>query len=169
MTLLLSLTSFSLSQQVSLVWCYGACCPLFSVLSAPSWLRQMAALPGSGSDGGFFLLKGSFFSPQSHLSVSVAAPPRPLMQLCRLQILQLVGRRQLKRLPLPGALIRFLQHLEMSLDDCWQYSCLFLSWCRDRVWLWISSRQSCSWWVYYEARSVSLSPVKPRVTKLSLF
>jgi len=25
----------------------------------------MAALPGSGSDGGFFLLKGSFFSPQS--------------------------------------------------------------------------------------------------------
>jgi len=25
----------------------------------------MAALPGSGSDGGFFLLKGSFFSSQS--------------------------------------------------------------------------------------------------------
>jgi len=25
----------------------------------------MAALPGSGPDGGFFLLKGSFFSPQS--------------------------------------------------------------------------------------------------------
>ncbi|KAM4522549.1 ankyrin repeat and SOCS box protein 2-like isoform 1-T3 [Odontesthes bonariensis] len=47
-----------------------------------------------------------------------AAPPRPLMHLCRLQILQLVGRRQLKRLPLPGGLIRFLQHLEMSLDDC---------------------------------------------------
>ncbi|XP_072218646.1 ankyrin repeat and SOCS box protein 2-like isoform X1 [Leuresthes tenuis] len=47
-----------------------------------------------------------------------AAPPRPLMQLCRLQILQLVGRRQLKRLPLPGGLIRFLQHLEMSLDEC---------------------------------------------------
>jgi len=31
----------------------------------PSWSRQMAALPGSGSDGGSFLLKGSFFSPQS--------------------------------------------------------------------------------------------------------
>jgi len=25
----------------------------------------MAALPGSGSDGGFFLLKGNRFSPQS--------------------------------------------------------------------------------------------------------
>jgi len=34
--------------------------PLFPVLSAPSWSRQMAALLGSGSDGGFFLLKGSF-------------------------------------------------------------------------------------------------------------
>ena len=28
------------------------------VLSTPSWSRQMVALPGSGSDGGFFLLKG---------------------------------------------------------------------------------------------------------------
>ena len=65
MTSLLSLTCVSLSQQVSLAWCYGACCLLFPVLSAPSWSRQMAALPGSGSDGGFFLLKGSFFSPQS--------------------------------------------------------------------------------------------------------
>ena len=55
MTLLLSLTCVSLSQQVSLAWCYGACCPLFPVLSTPSWSRQMSALPGSGSDGGFFL------------------------------------------------------------------------------------------------------------------
>ncbi|CAG6016249.1 unnamed protein product [Menidia menidia] len=46
-----------------------------------------------------------------------AAPPRPLMQLCRLQILRLVRRRQVKRLPLPGGLIRFLQHQQMSLDD----------------------------------------------------
>jgi len=49
------LTCVSLSQQVSLAWCYGACCPL----PTPSWSRQMAALPGS--DGGFCLLKGSFF------------------------------------------------------------------------------------------------------------
>ncbi|XP_042359543.1 ankyrin repeat and SOCS box protein 2-like isoform X2 [Plectropomus leopardus] len=46
-----------------------------------------------------------------------AAPPRPLMHLCRLQILQLVGRRRLKRLPLPGSLIRFLQHQEIPEDD----------------------------------------------------
>ncbi|XP_035808536.2 ankyrin repeat and SOCS box protein 2-like [Amphiprion ocellaris] len=46
-----------------------------------------------------------------------AAPPRPLLQLCRLQILQLVGHRKLKKLPLPGSLIRFLKHQEMSLDD----------------------------------------------------
>ncbi|XP_047243092.1 ankyrin repeat and SOCS box protein 2 isoform X3 [Girardinichthys multiradiatus] len=46
-----------------------------------------------------------------------AAPPRPLMQLCRLQILQLVGRRKLKKLPLPGGLIRFLKHQELSVDD----------------------------------------------------
>uniref|UniRef100_A0A3Q0SZF9 Ankyrin repeat and SOCS box containing 2 n=1 Tax=Amphilophus citrinellus TaxID=61819 RepID=A0A3Q0SZF9_AMPCI len=39
-----------------------------------------------------------------------AAPPRPLLHLCRLQILQLVGRRRLKKLPLPGGLIRFLHH-----------------------------------------------------------
>lgn len=42
-----------------------------------------------------------------------AAPPRPLLQLCRLQILHLVGRRRLKKLPLPGGLIRFLQHQEL--------------------------------------------------------
>ena len=60
-TLLLSLACVSLSQQVSLVWCNGVCCPLFPVLSNPSWLRQMAALPQSGSARGFFLLKGSFF------------------------------------------------------------------------------------------------------------
>ncbi|XP_008294394.1 ankyrin repeat and SOCS box protein 2-like [Stegastes partitus] len=46
-----------------------------------------------------------------------AAPPRPLMHLCRLQILQLVGHRKLKKLPLPGSLIRFLKHQEASLDD----------------------------------------------------
>uniref|UniRef100_A0A3Q3XC59 SOCS box domain-containing protein n=1 Tax=Mola mola TaxID=94237 RepID=A0A3Q3XC59_MOLML len=39
-----------------------------------------------------------------------AAPPRPLLQLCRLQILQLVGRRRLNKLPLPASLIRFLKH-----------------------------------------------------------
>jgi len=53
MTLLLSLTCVSLSQQVSLAGCYGACCPFFSVLSNPSSSRQMAALPGSLPVGGF--------------------------------------------------------------------------------------------------------------------
>ncbi|XP_070782008.1 ankyrin repeat and SOCS box protein 2-like [Enoplosus armatus] len=47
-----------------------------------------------------------------------AAPPRPLLQLCRLQILQLVGHRSLKKLPLPGGLIRFLKHQEGAVDDC---------------------------------------------------
>ncbi|XP_054474996.1 ankyrin repeat and SOCS box protein 2 [Anoplopoma fimbria] len=46
-----------------------------------------------------------------------AAPPRPLLQLCRIQVLQLVGRRRLKKLPLPGGLIRFLQHQEGSVED----------------------------------------------------
>ena len=43
----------------------GVCCPLFSVLSNPSWSRQMATLPEPGSARGFFLLKGSRSSPQS--------------------------------------------------------------------------------------------------------
>jgi len=64
-TLLLSLTFVCLSQQVSLAWCHGVCYPLFPVLSAPSRSRQMTTLNGFGSDGGFFLLKGSFFFPQS--------------------------------------------------------------------------------------------------------
>lgn len=38
------------------------------------------------------------------------APPRPLLHLCRLRIQKLVGRKHLKKLPLPGALIRFLKH-----------------------------------------------------------
>ena len=59
-TLLLSLPRVSLSQEVSLAWGYGACCPLFPVLSNPSW----ATLPESGSARGFFLFKGSFFFPQ---------------------------------------------------------------------------------------------------------
>ncbi|XP_028996664.1 ankyrin repeat and SOCS box protein 2-like isoform X2 [Betta splendens] len=46
-----------------------------------------------------------------------AAPPRPLLQLCRLQILKLVGRHRVKRLQLPGGLIRFLQHQEAQLDN----------------------------------------------------
>ncbi|KAM7368458.1 hypothetical protein PAMP_014672 [Pampus punctatissimus] len=45
-----------------------------------------------------------------------AAPPRPLLQLCRLQILLLVERRRLQKLPLPGGLIRFLQHQEGTVD-----------------------------------------------------
>ncbi|KAM9840306.1 ankyrin repeat and SOCS box protein 2 [Aulostomus maculatus] len=47
-----------------------------------------------------------------------AAPPRPLLQLCRLQVLHLVGRRRLKKLPLPGGLIRFLKHQEV-MEDAW--------------------------------------------------
>ncbi|XP_031734740.1 ankyrin repeat and SOCS box protein 2-like isoform X1 [Anarrhichthys ocellatus] len=46
-----------------------------------------------------------------------ASPPRPLLQLCRLQVLQLVGRRRLKKLPLPGGLIRFLQHQQGPVED----------------------------------------------------
>ncbi|XP_034018493.1 ankyrin repeat and SOCS box protein 2-like [Thalassophryne amazonica] len=45
-----------------------------------------------------------------------AVLPRTLLQLCRLRIQQLIGRRQLKRLPLPGGLIRFLQHQEGAVD-----------------------------------------------------
>ena len=52
-------------RRISFEWCYGVCCPLFSVFSNPSWSRQMATLPESGSARGFFLLKGSRFSPQS--------------------------------------------------------------------------------------------------------
>ena len=71
MTFLLSLPCVSLSQQVSLVWCNGVCGPLFPVLSTPSWSRQMANLPESGSARGFFLLKGSRSSPQSPHACSV--------------------------------------------------------------------------------------------------
>lgn len=39
-----------------------------------------------------------------------AAPPRPLVHLCRLRILSLVSKRRLKRLPLPPALMRFVLH-----------------------------------------------------------
>nr|XP_043904749.1 ankyrin repeat and SOCS box protein 2-like isoform X5 [Solea senegalensis] len=46
-----------------------------------------------------------------------AASPRSLMQLCRLNILQLVGQKRLKKLPLPGSLTRFLQHKEGVIDD----------------------------------------------------
>ncbi|XP_047184418.1 ankyrin repeat and SOCS box protein 2 isoform X2 [Scophthalmus maximus] len=46
-----------------------------------------------------------------------ATSPQSLMRLCRLQILQFTGRRRVKKLPLPGVLIRFLQHQEHSLDD----------------------------------------------------
>ena len=65
LALLLSLTCVSLSHQVSVEWCYSVCCPLFSVLSNPSWSRRMAILPESDSARGFFLLKGSCSFPQS--------------------------------------------------------------------------------------------------------
>ncbi|XP_061757443.1 ankyrin repeat and SOCS box protein 2-like isoform X3 [Nerophis ophidion] len=45
-----------------------------------------------------------------------AAVPRPLQQLCRVLIVKMVGTRRLKRLPLPGGLIRFLQHQESYVD-----------------------------------------------------
>ncbi|XP_062271263.1 ankyrin repeat and SOCS box protein 2-like [Scomber scombrus] len=45
-----------------------------------------------------------------------AAPPRPLLQLCRLLVCQLVVPRRLQKLPLPGGLIRFLQHQEGAVD-----------------------------------------------------
>ncbi|XP_022519172.2 ankyrin repeat and SOCS box protein 2 isoform X1 [Astyanax mexicanus] len=48
-----------------------------------------------------------------------ATPPRPLMQLCRLKIHQLLGSnrvKKIKKLPVPGGLIRFLNHEERSYD-----------------------------------------------------
>ncbi|KAF7654241.1 hypothetical protein LDENG_00072490 [Lucifuga dentata] len=47
-----------------------------------------------------------------------AALPRPLLQLCRLRIQQLVGRKRLHKLRLPCGLIRFLQHQEGSVEFC---------------------------------------------------
>ncbi|XP_077366436.1 ankyrin repeat and SOCS box protein 2-like isoform X2 [Festucalex cinctus] len=46
-----------------------------------------------------------------------AALPRCLLQLCRIRIVQLAGRRRLKRLALPASLIRFLLHQEASVDS----------------------------------------------------
>lgn len=45
------------------------------------------------------------------------APPRPLLHLCRLRIQKLVGHKRLKKLPLPGALIRFLKHQHKTSQD----------------------------------------------------
>ncbi|XP_061609443.1 ankyrin repeat and SOCS box protein 2-like [Phyllopteryx taeniolatus] len=45
-----------------------------------------------------------------------AALPRRLLQLCRVRVVQVVGRRRLKSLPLPASLVRFLQHREASVD-----------------------------------------------------
>uniref|UniRef100_A0A667XGJ0 Ankyrin repeat and SOCS box containing 2 n=1 Tax=Myripristis murdjan TaxID=586833 RepID=A0A667XGJ0_9TELE len=59
--------------------------------------------------------------PDWHDIKDKAAPPRSLMQLCRLKIHQLLGVQRLKHLhtlPLPGGLIRFLQHNEGSVDLC---------------------------------------------------
>lgn len=90
-------------------------------------------------------------------SAFLAAPPRPLLHLCRLQILQLVGSRSLKRLPLPGGLLRFLQHKEMLLDDYWHVSTLThwpTPWYRSVTW-WRRQRSrmwtqwnvwAWSWW-----------------------
>ncbi|KAI1897937.1 hypothetical protein AGOR_G00088430 [Albula goreensis] len=47
-------------------------------------------------------------------------PPRPLMQLCRMKISGLLGRRRLKHmgtLPLPARLIKYLKHEERNRDD----------------------------------------------------
>lgn len=51
-----------------------------------------------------------------------ATPPPPLLQLCRLQILQVVPRRRVKSLPLPGGLIRFLLHQETLLEDSYDFN-----------------------------------------------
>ncbi|XP_076873728.1 ankyrin repeat and SOCS box protein 2-like isoform X2 [Brachyhypopomus gauderio] len=48
-----------------------------------------------------------------------AMPPRPLLQLCRLKIRRLVGThrlKKLKKLPIPGLLIRYLNHEERCKD-----------------------------------------------------
>uniref|UniRef100_A0A672PB76 Ankyrin repeat and SOCS box containing 2 n=1 Tax=Sinocyclocheilus grahami TaxID=75366 RepID=A0A672PB76_SINGR len=54
-----------------------------------------------------------------HLLVLIAVPPRPLMQLCRLKIRNLLGIKRLKkinRLPVPPRLIKFLNHQEREQD-----------------------------------------------------
>lgn len=50
------------------------------------------------------------------VSYFLAAPPS-LQQLCRLHILQRAGCRRVGRLPLPGRLVRFLQHREREVED----------------------------------------------------
>ncbi|KAF7690599.1 hypothetical protein HF521_012403 [Silurus meridionalis] len=48
-----------------------------------------------------------------------AMPPRPLMQLCRLKIRQMIGihrLKKIKKLPLPVRLIKFLNHEERMRD-----------------------------------------------------
>ncbi|XP_077595018.1 ankyrin repeat and SOCS box protein 2-like isoform X2 [Stigmatopora nigra] len=45
-----------------------------------------------------------------------AALPRRLLQLCRVRVLELTGRRRVHGLPLPGSLIRFLLHRETCAD-----------------------------------------------------
>ncbi|KAJ3607172.1 hypothetical protein NHX12_026685 [Muraenolepis orangiensis] len=57
--------------------------------------------------------------PDWHAIKDKATAPRPLMQLCRLEVRRLVGAQRLKRLgslPLPGSLLRFLQHQEGCTD-----------------------------------------------------
>ncbi|XP_028296256.1 ankyrin repeat and SOCS box protein 2-like isoform X2 [Gouania willdenowi] len=49
------------------------------------------------------------FPDWSHIK-DKAVGPRPLLHLCRLQIISLVGQRQLETLPIPGALIGYLNH-----------------------------------------------------------
>ncbi|TKS65080.1 Ankyrin repeat and SOCS box protein 2 [Collichthys lucidus] len=62
--------------------------------------------------------------PQGTTGVQTDGTPEQLPRLecdqrqSRLQILQLVGHRHLKKLPLPGGLIRFLIHDEGLADEC---------------------------------------------------
>jgi len=72
---LLSLTSVSLSQQLSLAWWHCVCCPSFPVLSTPSRPKRMVALPESGRPSWvwfyqrFFLQKGCFLFFFHHCTV----------------------------------------------------------------------------------------------------
>jgi len=58
--IVLSLTWISISQQVFLAWCYGACCPQFPVVSTPTSSGRWPPFLVLILLGGFVLLKRSF-------------------------------------------------------------------------------------------------------------
>ncbi|XP_045916223.1 ankyrin repeat and SOCS box protein 2-like [Micropterus dolomieu] len=80
--------------------------------------RRSGSLMEPNDEGWIALHEAAYYGQLQCVSILIRVPPRPLLQLCRLQILQLVGHRRVKKLPLPGGLIRFLKHQEGSVEDC---------------------------------------------------